>query len=375
MPFKIVATDKKSQARAGILETVHGPTLTPAFMPVATKGSVKTVSVEELERIGAEAIIANALHLHLRPGEKTLARYGGLHQFMRWNKTIFTDSGGFQIIRKNFNIKKSEEGISFRDFFNGSQRNFTPETCMDMQKTIGSDIAMLLDDCPTHDAGMKKTMESTERTIAWAKRGIEHGRKIGVPQIFAITQGGTDFDLRHRCIAELKKLEPDGFGIGGLSIGESKEAMIQILSDTTHLLPEEKPRYLMGVGSTKELLDSIALGIDIFDSTFPTQCARHGTIFTSEGRFNMRSQKLESDDRPLDSHCSCEICKNYTRAYINHLLREKEMLGMRLTSIHNLYFVLNLVRQARQAILDGTFDEFHQMKNGSPTAVDNLKPV
>lgn len=365
MSFKIEATDKNTTARAGILHTAHGSVLTPAFMPVATKGTVKTLSIEELERLGTEAIIANALHLHIRPGEKNLQLQGGLHQFMRWDKTIFTDSGGFQIIRKNFNIKKTEEGLKFRDFFNGSQRLYTPEMCMEIQRAIGSDIAMLLDDCPTHDAQHAKIKAETERTVRWAKRGVERGRAIGIPKIFAIVQGGTDFGLRQWCTNELKKLNPDGFGIGGLSIGESKGKMLQTLTETTALLPQEKPRYLMGVGSAKELLDSIALGIDIFDSAFPTQCARHGTIFTSQGRYNMRGQKLENDARPLDIKCSCEVCKNYSRSYINHLLREKEMLGMRLTSFHNLYFILNLVRGARAAILAGTFEEFKKQNEGS----------
>lgn len=358
MPFKIECIDKNTKARAGILQTGHGDFLTPAFMPVATKGSVKTLSVNELESIGTEVIIANALHLHIRPGEKNLESSGGLHRFMRWNKTIFTDSGGFQIIRKNFNIRKSEEGLKFRDFFNGSQRLFTPEMCMEIQKSIGSDIAMVLDDCPLHDAKEPQVKETTERTIRWAKRGIQHGRQIGVPQIFAIVQGGTNFELRQQCTDQLIELNPDGFGIGGLSIGESKTKMIEILTKTTDLLPSEKPRYLMGVGSPKELIDSIALGIDIFDSAFPTQCARHGTILGSNGRYNMRGLNFENDERPLDEKCLCEVCQNYSRSYINHLLREKEMLGMRLTSIHNLYFVLNLIRQARKSILEGTFKKF-----------------
>jgi len=358
--FEIIATDKNTGARAGLLHTEHGIVNTPAFMPVATKGTVKTVSVEELESMGTEAIISNALHLHIRPGEKIVEGFGGLHKFMRWNKTIFTDSGGFQIIRKNFNIKRTDEGMRFRDFFNGTARLFTPEMCMDVQKALGSDIAMLLDDCPVHDAKHIKMVESIERTIHWAKRGIEHARKIGVPQIFAITQGGTDLALRKWCAEELEKFEPDGFGIGGLSIGESKEDMIKILAESTHMLPEEKPRYLMGVGSASELLKAISLGVDIFDSAFPTQCARHGTIFTSGGRYNMRGQKLETDARPLDESCECHTCKNYTRGYVNHLLREKEMLGMRLASIHNLHHILNLVRQARQAIVDGGFDEFRK---------------
>lgn len=373
MSFKIDAVEKNTSARAGTFQTVHGTVLTPAFMPVATKGTVKTLSVEELDSMGAEAIIANALHLHIRPGEKNLEKAGGLHQFMRWNKTIFTDSGGFQIIRKNFNIKRSEEGLRFRDFFNGSQRLYTPEMCMEIQKAIGSDIAMLLDDCPPFDAKNKKIKESTERTVQWAKRGIKHGRMLGVPKIFVIVQGGTDFELRKWCTEKLRELDPDGFGIGGLSIGEPKPEMLNILSQTTHLLPEDKPRYLMGVGSVNELFDSIALGIDIFDSAFPTQCARHGTIFTANGRYNMRGLKFENDLRPLDENCSCHACKNYSRAYINHLLREKEMLGMRLASIHNLYFILNIVRKIRESILEGTFNEFRKfyanqydtIKNGS----------
>lgn len=362
--FTIESRDKITNARAGVFHTAHGDVPTPAFMPVATKGTVKTVSVEELHAIGADMLIANALHLYMRPGTGTLERYGGLHKFMRWDRAVITDSGGFQIVRKGFDIKKSDEGLTFRDLYYGRRAPFTPEICMGVQKSIGSDVAMLLDDCPYHDDPPKKVREATVRTVEWAKRGMETGRKLGIPQLFAIVQGGRDFDLRSWCIQELLKLKPDGFGIGGLSLGETKEEMMKILTETTHLIPEEKPRYLMGVGSARELLDCIALGVDVFDSTFPTQCARHGTIFTTEGRYNMKGAKLELDDRPLDLNCKCHTCTHYTRAYINHLLREKEMLGMRLTSIHNLYFVLNLVREARRAVLDGNFDAFRKSKAG-----------
>lgn len=360
MSFEIKAKDQKTEARAGVLTTAHGIVHTPAFMPVATKGTVKTVSVDELKTMGTEAIIANALHLHIRPGEKLLERAGGLHQFMQWDKTIFIDSGGFQIIRKNFNIKMDDEGLRFRDFFNGTMRHYTPELCMEVHKAIGSDIAMLLDDCPPHDAKKNKIEEAVARTIQWAKRGIAYGREISTCQIFAIVQGGTDPDLRKWCTEELANLKPDGFGIGGLSIGETNEKMMKILDESTHLLPKEKPRYLMGVGSADELLDSIALGIDIFDSAFPTQCARHGTIFTSQGRLNLKSTKFDKEDIPLDPACGCETCQRYTRPYLNHLLKEKEILGLRLASIHNLYYVLDLVRRARKAIIDGTFDAFRK---------------
>ena len=358
MPFEIAATDSNSQARAGLLHTAHGSVPTPAYMPVATKGAVKTVSVPELEQMGANAIIANALHLYLRPGALNLQRAGGLHKFMLWNRTIFTDSGGFQIIRKKLNIKKNDDGLIFKDFFNGSIKHYTPELCMEMQHAIGSDVAMLLDECPPFDAVPSKVKEALQQTLLWSKRGIQRGRELGLPQIFAIVQGGTDAALRRYCTEELEKLNPDGYGIGGLSIGEPKEVMIQTLTDTNHILPKEKVRYLMGVGSVKEMLDAISLGVDFFDSTFPTQCARHGTIFTSQGRLNMKGLKLEKEDRPLDENCDCETCKKYSRSYINHLLRESEMLGMRLTSIHNLSYVLGVIRKARAHILEGTFIEF-----------------
>lgn len=350
-------------ARAGVLKTAHGEVSTPAFMPVATKGSVKTVSPDELRKIGTQAVIANALHLHVRPGEKNLDEAGGLHKFMRWDGTIFTDSGGFQVIRKAFNIRISEEGLHFRDFYNGAQRLYTPELCMDVQRMIGSDVAMLLDDCPFHDAAFEKIKDVTERTVRWAKRGMAHGRRLGIPKLFPIVQGGTNFELRKWCIEELLKLDPDGFGIGGLSIGEPKPEMMQILGETVHMLPDDRPRYLMGIGSVNELLDSIALGVDVFDSVFPTQCARHGTIFTKTGRFNMKGAKLESDHRPLDESCECPVCEKFTRAYVNHLLREGEMLGMRLASIHNLFFLLDLVRKARETILNGSFEEFRRERS------------
>lgn len=360
MSFKIEAVDNKTQARAGIFKTAHGIFHTPAFMPVATKGTVKTVSVDELERMGTEVIIANALHLHIRPGEQRMKRAGGLHKFMCWNRPIFTDSGGFQIIRKNFNIKITDSGLNFKDFLSGTPRLYTPELCMNVQHAIGSDIAMLLDDCPRHDAKKRKVVESIERTIGWAKRGIEHGRKLGIPHIFVIVQGGTDLSLRQWCTEALIQFKPEGYAIGGLSIGESKEDMMKILELSIPHLPQEKPRYLMGVGSSQELLNAIALGVDIFDSTFPTQCARHGTLFSSQGRYNLKGLEGKKEDVPLDEACGCEVCAKYSRFYIHHLLKEKEMLGMRLASIHNLYFILNLVRQARSAILNGTFDSFRK---------------
>ena len=363
MSFKIVACDLKTGARAGILKTAHGEVRTPAFMPVATKGSVKSVSPEELGRIGAEAIISNALHLHMRPGEKNLEDAGGLHKFMRWDGTIFADSGGFQIIREALNIRITEEGLYFRDYHNGDQHLYTPELCMDVNQALGSDIAMLLDDCPMYDASLERICQAAERTVRWARRGIEQGRKLGLPKIFAITQGGTNFELRKWCTEKLLDLKPDGFGIGGLSIGEPKPQMMKILDETMRLLPQDSPRYLMGVGSVNEILDSIALGVDVFDSVFPTQCGRHGTVFVKEGRYNMKGQKLESDHRPLEEGCKCMVCKTFTRSYVNHLLRESELLGMRLVSIHNLYFLLDLVCQARAAILDGTFEEFRKERS------------
>ena len=360
MPFKIIAKDSSTSARLGSLTTPHGTVETPAFMPVATKGSVKTISTDELRQIGTQAIIANALHLHIRPGHDKVALAGGLHKFMRWDGAIFTDSGGFQVIRKAFGIRITEEGLTFRDFYSGAERLYTPELCMETQSALGSDIAMLLDDCPVHDASEEKIRDVVERTIRWAKRGMAKGRELGIPNLFPIVQGGRDMKLRMHCTEELLKLGPDGFGIGGLSIGEPKPEMMKILGETTHMLPEDKPRYLMGVGSVNEMLDSIALGVDVFDSVFPTQCARHGTIFTREGRYNMKGAKLEDDHRPLDETCKCPVCKEFTRTYVNHLLREGEMLGMRLASIHNLHFLLDLTEGARQAIQDGRFESFRK---------------
>lgn len=351
MSFSVVARDPKSFARAGIFQTPHGIVHTPAFMPVATKGTVKTIHVEELVQMGTEAIIANALHLHMRPGEDVLAHHGGLHTYMRWEGTLFTDSGGFQMIRKSFGIKTREEGITFRNFYNGTQEEFTPEYCLEVQKKIGSDVAMLLDECPVHDADEKSLQAAVDRTLRWAKRGIAHGRKLEIPNLFVITQGGVNADLRRYCGEELAKLNPEGFGIGGLSIGESKEAMAEVLNATTHTLPEDKPRYLMGVGSIDEIRTAVASGVDIFDSVFPTQCARHGTIFSSEGRYNLKGEKLNRDREPLDPNCNCPVCLKYTRGYINHLHRESEILGLHLTSLHNVFFVLDAVRKIRSEIL------------------------
>jgi len=349
--FKIDGEDKN--ARTGKLYTEHGVVETPCFMPVATKATVKTLTSDELDEIGAQAVISNALHLYLNPGVDILKSIG-IHKFMNWNKTVFTDSGGFQLIR-NFNLKVTNKGLMFK--INKTNHFFTPELCMETQNQIDSDVAMVLDDCSSYGSSYEEVARSLKRTVEWAGR-CKNGHKNPEQLIFGIVQGGVFPDLRKKCAESLLKIGFDGYAIGGLTIGEPKEEMLKILNYTVPLIPVGKPRYMMGLGSPEHILESISLGVDIFDSAFPTRNARHRTAITSHGSFEITKKKYSDDFSPVDESCRCYTCKNYTKAYIHHLFKEKELLGMRLLSIHNLYFILNMMKNARKAIRNNEFDDF-----------------
>jgi queuine tRNA-ribosyltransferase len=355
--FELVHTDKNTCARAGKLKTNHGTVDTPAFMPVATKATVKTLIPEELHAMGTQVLISNAFHLFLAPGMEVIRRAGGLHKFMHWERAIFTDSGGFQMIRKDFPFKISDEGISYKNPRDGKKYSYTPELCMENQKLLGSDVAMILDECPVYGSDYGAVGASVERTIRWAKKAKEV-QKNENQLFFAILQGGTFADLRKKCAEELVEMDFDGYGIGGLSIGEPKEMMNDVLKYSVPLVSENKPRYLMGVGSPVELLEAIESGVDIFDSAFPTRNARHQTLMTGKGNIDMGRAKFAMDFAPVDEECGCYTCRNYTRAYLHHLFKESELLALRLASIHNLFFMQEIVKSARDAILEDGFIEF-----------------
>ena len=355
--FKLIA--EENGARTGELKTAHGTITTPAFMPVATKATVKTLNTQELKETQTDTIIANAFHLYITALD-AIRDAGGLHNFMNWNEKIFTDSGGFQIIRKDFKFKITENGIEYTDPKNGEKQTYTPELCMKIQDDLGSDVAMVLDHCPPHNATPDEVIEATNRTTRWAERSKKAHNPRKEQQLFAIIQGGTNPKLREKSTHELTEIDFDGYAIGGLSIGETKELMQKTLRYTTPLLPSEKPRYLMGVGSTRELLNAITTGIDIFDSTYPTRNARHASITTRDGRINITRQKYKNDQRPLEEDCNCYTCQHHTRAYLHHLFKQKELLALRLATIHNIHHTQKFIQEIQTAIREGELQRFRE---------------
>ncbi len=357
--YELVHTDKNTGARAGELTTANGIIDTPAFMPVATKGVVKTLIPEELYDMGTQALISNAFHLFLSPGMEVIRKSGSLYEFMHWKRAIFTDSGGFQMIRRDFPFKMTDEGITYKNPRDGKKYTYTPEICLENQKLMRSDVAMILDACPAYGNEYSVVEASVKRTVQWANMSKNVELNKG-QLVFAILQGGTFAELRRRCADELIELDFDGYGIGGLSIGEPKELMTEVLKYNVPLVPEDKPHYLMGVGSPAELLGAIEYSIDIFDSTFPTRNARHKTLMTSKGSIDIARGKFALDFAPIDEDCGCYTCKNYTRAYLHHLFKETELLALRLASIHNLHFIQSILQGAREAILEDRFDEYRR---------------
>lgn len=356
--LSLMATDNR--ARAGILHTAHGDIPTPIFMPVGTVGSVKAVAPDDLQAIGAPIILGNTYHLYLRPGHELVARHGGLHGFASWPGSILTDSGGFQVFSLSSLRKIREEGVEFRSHLDGSKHLFTPEKVLDIQLALNSDIMMMLDECVPYGASREYTEKSLGLTSRWAKRAIDAYPPGSAPNLlFGITQGGFYKDLRTRSVEEICALNFDGFAIGGLSVGEAKHEMYDLLDHTAALLPADKPRYLMGVGTPLDIVTGIYMGIDMFDCVLPTRNARNGTLYTSVGKINIRGKKYAEDDGPLDPACQCYTCRTFSRAYLRHLYVSKELLSFRLNSLHNLTYFLNLVRGARAAILEGRFAEYH----------------
>ncbi len=353
--FKLLSQD--SGARTGVLRTRHGEVKTPFFMPVATKATVKTLTPEDLERCDVEVIISNSLHLFLRPGLDVLEEHGGLHQFMKFPGVIFTDSGGFQMIRRGFFVGVDEDGITFKSPYDGKKYKFTPEFSKEVQMRIGSDVAMMLDYCAEYPASYDEARRSVELTTKWAERfpKSEDGQLN-----FGIVQGATYEDLRERSAKDLAAMDFDGYGIGGLSIGEPKDVMLRMVEIVNSILPEEKPRYLMGLGSPLDMVDSVMRGVDIFDSVFPTRNGRHGTAITSTGMLNLRKADYRNDMKPLDENCSCYTCENFTRSYLHHLLREKEILGMHLLSLHNICFMIEFTKRIREEIEQGNIERFRK---------------
>lgn len=356
--YHLLKKEAHTAARLGKLQTPHGTYPTPMFMPVGTQATVKTLTPEELESMGAGVILSNTYHLWLRPGEKIVEEAGGLHHFMNWKRGILTDSGGFQV----FSLAKirdiTEEGVHFRSHLSGEKLFLSPEKAIQIQNALGSDIMMSFDECPPFFESYDYIKRSIERTTRWAERGLKAHQHPERQGLFGIVQGGGHLDLRQQSARDLVSLDFPGYSIGGLSVGESKAEMNHVLENTTPLLPENKPRYLMGVGSPDALIDGVIRGIDMFDCVLPTRIARNGTCMTSHGRLVVKNATYAHDFTPLDDNCDCYVCQNYTRAYLRHLFKADEILGLRLASYHNLYFLLNLMKQIRQAIEDDNLLDF-----------------
>ena len=346
-------------ARAGQVRTAHGVIPTPIFMPVGTVGSVKAIAPDDLAAIGAPIILGNTYHLYLRPGDELVARHGGLHGFASWPGAILTDSGGFQVFSLSSLRKIREEGVEFRSHLDGSRHLFTPESVVGIQRNLNSDIMMVLDECVPYGADYAYTEKSLALTTRWALRArAAYPRGSGRNLLFAITQGGFFKDLRKRSIEELCSHDFDGFAIGGLSVGESKHMLYDFMYEVAPQLPRDKPRYLMGVGTPLDIAHGINAGIDMFDCVLPTRNARNGTLYTSLGKVNIKRKEYAEDDSPLDPACDCYTCRTFSRAYLRHLYVSKELLAFRLNSLHNLTYFLNVVRQARQAILEDRYASF-----------------
>ncbi|MEW6067891.1 MAG: tRNA guanosine(34) transglycosylase Tgt [Nitrospirota bacterium] len=387
MQFDIIKTD--GNARACVIKTDRGAINTPVFMPVGTQGSVKAMSPEELKEIGAEIILCNTYHLYLRPGHEIVSSLGGIHKFMNWDKPILSDSGGFQVFSLSALRKIEGKGVYFKSHLDGSMHFIGPEEAMRIQASLGSDIAMVLDDCPPYPSSYEYAIESLERTIKWAAECKEYHKKMkeagqipprppllkggegglqkhescianreSVQQLFGIIQGSLYEELRRRSAEELVDIGFDGYAAGGLSVGEPKDEMYEIIYFTAPLLPPDKPRYLMGIGELKDVLVGVEAGFDMFDCVMPTRNARNGTLFTSSGRISIKREEFKSDSNPLDPNCNCYTCRNYSKGYLRHIFLSKEILSMRLNTIHNLYFYFNFFKNMRKSIAEGRFKDF-----------------
>ena len=354
--FHILAQDSASRARAGLLRTAHGDVETPAFMPVASQGSVKSLTRLQLEELGAEILLVNGYHLFLRPGVDIIRDLGGIHAFMSWPKPILSDSGGFQIYSLSPLAKITENGVRFASHIDGTKFFLTPEEIVDIQAGLGTDIMMCLDHFPAYPYSREAMEKSVALTTLWAGRSVRHWATLGEPgQLWAISQGGVFADLRRRSIEELLALGFPGYAYGGLGIGEPKSQLFEILEQGDALLPRDKPRYLMGMGYIEDVVQAVARGVDIFDCVLPTRNARNGTLFTRRGRMAIKNIKYANDARPIDENCGCYTCRNFSRAYLRHLLVRQEMSSAVLNTIHNLHYYLDIFRKIRQSILSSSF--------------------
>ena len=361
--YELLKKDKKTGARRGRIYTPHGIIETPVFMPVGTQATVKSMTPEELkEEVKAQIILSNTYHLYLRPGQEIVKEAGGLHNFMKWDRPILTDCGGFQVFSLSELRTISEEGVEFRSHLDGSKHMFTPEKVMQIEEDLGADIIMSFDECCPYPSTYEYTKNSMERTTRWAVRCKEAHKNVEQQGLFGIIQGGFFKDLRKQSAEDLIKLDFPGYAIGGISVGEPKGEFLDILRYTTPLMPQNKPRYLMGVGTPDYLIEAALAGIDMCDCVLPTRIARNGTAMTWNGKVVIRNATYEKDFTPLDPECDCYTCKNYTRAYIRHLLKAKEMLGMRLCVLHNLYFYNTMMTEIREAIENHCYAEYKEKK-------------
>lgn len=345
-------------ARAGILKTQHSVIETPVFMPVGTQATIKTINHRDVEDLGIQIILANSYHLYLRPGDELIAKAGGIHKFMKWNKSVLTDSGGFQVFSLSKLRKITDEGVQFQSWHDGSMHFINPAKSMQIQNNIGSDIIMAFDECPPGQSDYHTALKSVNRTTMWAEQCIEAHKRPDEQALFGIIQGGVHRELREKSAKELVAMDFPGYAIGGLSVGEEKSVMYEVLKYAPSLLPENKPRYLMGVGTPEDLIEGVKNGVDMFDCVMPTRIGRHGTVFADRQRLNIKNAAYKEDFSPLTDNCDCPVCTTHSKAYIRHLIRANEVLGFSLISLHNIYYLFNVMRKARQSILDDRFPQF-----------------
>lgn len=356
--YELIKTDTRTKARRGRVTTPHGTIETPVFMPVGTAATVKAMRPEEIKEIGAEIILSNTYHLYLRPGHEIVKAAGGLHKFMNWDRPILTDSGGFQVFSLGAMRKIREEGVEFRSHIDGSKHMLSPEKSMEIQNALGSDIIMAFDECAPYPADRQYVKDSLERTTRWLRRCKEYHQNTDRQSLFGIMQGGMYTDLRRESAEQIVELDLPGYAIGGLSVGEPKPLMYEIMDECVDYLPKEKPRYLMGVGSPDCLFEGVERGIDMFDCVLPTRIARHGMAMTSQGRVNIKNAAYEKDFTPLDPNCDCYTCRNYSKAYLRHLFKADEILSSMLMTNHNLHFLVNTMKNIRKSIEEDRFLEY-----------------
>jgi len=375
MHFEVLKKDNNSRARLGRCHTAHGVFHTPAFIPVGTQATVKAMTPEELRDLGAEIILSNTYHLYLRPGHERIRRLGGLHRFMHWEHPLLTDSGGFQVFSLNSLVKVSEEGVEFKSHLDGSRHFITPEKAIAIQEALGADIIMCLDECTPYPASHEEAECSLQRTLKWSRRCRESHR-ASHQALFGIVQGGMYSDLRQKGVEVLVEIGFDGYALGGLSVGENKESMARVIGETAPLLPENLPRYVMGLGMPGDMIEAVREGVDMFDCVLPTRNARNGMLFTRSGKMAIKNAKYAEDPSPIEPGCPCYTCRNYSRAYLRHLYFAEEILAFRLNTIHNLHFYLTFMREMRQAIaedrLDGFIQDFNSM--GEPSVEPEGNP-